>query len=421
LGLFSKLNVGDFGRVLMRFASAQIISNFLRLLSGFLIIRLLDPSEYGLYSGVGVYMGYILLGHGGILNGLNRELPYELGRNNDEYAREMASSAYVLSLLISVLVAFIFLVFAVGHLMAGNNLTGFIYMSYVLVAGLQLLNRQYLPILYRTNKDFNSLSRQNILKGIGNLLTVLLVWFLGIYGLIIRGALLALYEFTLLYKNKPYTLTLKYDFIHFKKLFKTGLPIFMVGQVNQLWATIMNNIIFSFGGALYFGLYALSTIVQGALGIIPSAFSQVIYPRMSIMLGKGKSVTQILKANVKPLIFQFGVTLVVSIVGALILPVIIPLALPKYIDGIAAAQWIIFVPAVQSIGAMNNIYNVVKRQKWYFVSLVTGAIVGSIFVYLQILKNGFYLEVFPQGLLLGTAIQQILSLGFIKLLLSNEK
>ncbi|RLC33462.1 MAG: hypothetical protein DRH32_01075, partial [Deltaproteobacteria bacterium] len=295
---------------------------------------MLDPSEYGLYSGVGIYLGYIMLGHGGIINGLSRELPYELGRNNDEYAREMASSVYVLSLLISVLAAFIFLVFAVGYLIAGNYLTGLIYMAYVFIAGLQLLNKQYLPTLYRTNKDFDSLSLQKILKGIGNLLTVLLVWYFGIYGLLIRGAILALYEFMLLFKNKPYALTLKYSLAHFKKLFKTGLPIFMVGQINQLWATVMNNIIFSIGGAFYFGLYALSTIVQGAIGVIPGAFSQVIYPRMSIMLGNGKSVSQILKANIKPLIFQFGIMFSVAIVGALLLPVIIPLLLPKYIDGI---------------------------------------------------------------------------------------
>jgi len=111
----------------------------------------------------------------------------------------------------------------------------------------------------------------------------------------------------------------------------------------------------------------------------------------------------------------------VAIVGALLLPVIIPLLLPKYIDGIKAAQWMLFVPAVSSFGALNNIYNVVKKQKWYFVSLVTGALVGSLFVYFQIIHNGFYLEAFPQGLLIGTVIQQILSIYFLKTLIFDEE
>ena len=405
---------GEFGRVLMRFASAQIVSNLLRMLSGFLVVRLIDPELYGQFTGIGVYMGYILLGHGGIINGLNRELPYELGRGNDEYSREMASSVYVLTLIISLLAAIVFLVFGIKNLLSGEFLTGIIFVAYTFIGGLYLLDKQYLPVLYRTNKDFDSLARQNIFIGLGNMLTVLLVWWLGIYGLIVRGFLLAFYEFILLFRNKPYNLDLNYEMSHFVKLFKTGLPIFIVGQVNKLWSTILNNIIFSIGGALNFGLYGLSMIITGAIGVIPNAFGQVVYPRMSIMLGEGKSISQILKVNVKPLFFQFGVILVVAIPGALLLPVIIPVILPKYVDGIPAAQWMMFVPVIESFGALNNIYNVVKKQTLLFIALITGAAVGSLFILLQVKSHGFYLEVFPQGVLIGKGVQQVLALLFIK-------
>ncbi|MDZ7846854.1 MAG: hypothetical protein U5L96_08820 [Owenweeksia sp.] len=59
-------------------------------------------------------------------------------------------------------------------------------MAYTVMGGFHLLRKQFLPVLYRTNKDFDSLSRQNILTGIGNLLTVVLVWIFGVYGLIAR-------------------------------------------------------------------------------------------------------------------------------------------------------------------------------------------------------------------------------------------
>ena len=405
--------LGEFGKVLMQYASAQIVSNLIRMLAGFLVVRAIEPEIYGQYIGVGVYLGYILLGHGGVINGLGRELPYELGRKNDTYAREMASSVFLLSLIISLLAALIFLILSIWQLINMNYVIGFIYLSYVVMAGLHLLNAQFLPILYRTNSDFSSLSRQNILSSLGNLISVVFVILFGIYGLMARGITLAIFEFFLLFRNKPYPLTLNYNLKHYKKLLKTGFPIYLVGQINPLWTTIMNNVIFSIGGALNFGLYALSAIVQGAVGIIPNAFAQVIYPRMTIMLGEGKSVSSILKSNVKPLLFQFGVMVSVGIAGVILLPIIIPLILPKYVDGIAAAQWMFFLPAVQSFGALNNIYNVIKKQFWYFISLATGAIVGSMFVYFQVYRYGFYLEVFPQGMLLGTAIQQILSLIFL--------
>jgi len=413
VSIIKKIPFGEFGKVLIRFASAQIISNCLRMISGFLVIKFITPELYGEFTGVGVYIGYILLGHGGIINGLSRELPYELGRKNDEYAKEMACSVYALSSILSVLAAFIFLVLGLHNFISGDALTGSIYMAYVLIGGLNLINKQFLPVLYRTNNDFNSLAKQNIFIGIGNLLSVLLVYFFNIYGLIVRGIFLTLLEFFLLFKNKPYQLSFTWNLGHFKKLFKTGFPIFIVGQVTPLWSTVMNNIIFSIGGALNFGLYSLSTIIQSAVGVIPMAFSKVIYPRMAIMLGEGKPVSQILKANLKPLYFQFGLMLVTALVGCFLLPLVIPFILPKYVDGIVAAQWMLFVPVVQSFGSLNNIYNVIKRQKWYFLSLVTGAVIGSFFILWKIKTTDFHLEIFPQGLLLGTAIQQFLSLLFL--------
>ena len=412
----NKLPFGNFRKVLIRFASAQMLSTFLRILSGFLVVKFIAPELYGQFTGVGIYLGYILLGHGGIINGLSRELPYELGRENDEYAKEMASSVYALSSILSILAAFIFLVLGLIHFINGDFLTGLIYIAYVLIGGLNLLNKQFLPTLYRTNKDFDSLSKQNISLAIGNLISVSFVYFFNIYGLIVRGIFLALLEFFLLFKNKPYQLSFSYNFNHFKKLFKTGFPIFMVGQVNSLWTTLVNNIIFSVGGAMNYGLYALSTIIQSAIGVIPSAFSQVIYPRMSIMLGEGRSVSQILKANIKPLYFQFGLMLATAVVGAVLLPVVIPFILPKYVNGIVAAQWMLFIPAVQSFGTLNNIYNVIKKQQWYFFSLVTGALIGSLFILWKINTTDFHLEIFPQGLLLGTTVQQVLSLLFLSTL-----
>ncbi len=406
-------NLSDFGKVLVRFASAQILSNLLRMLSGFLVVRLVDPEMYGTFSGVGIYLGYILLGHGGIINGLSRELPFTLGQGNDEEAKQMASSVFFLSTIISVLAAIVFFFFGLHYLYNGNSILGWVFIGYTFIAGTQLMNAQFLPVLYRTNKDFDSLSKQNIRFGLGNFVSVAIVWFLGFWGLVIRGISLAVYQFMLLYNNKPYKLELKYRIGDYKSLLKTGIPIFLVGHVNPIWTTVLNNVIFSIGGALNFGLYAISNVVMGGIGVIPSAFSQVIYPRMAIMLGKGESIRNILKQNVKPLFFQAGIMVILGVVTALLLPYIVPILLPKYVDGIKAAQWMVFVPSVESFGALNNIYNVVKKQGWYFFSLITGAFVGTAYILLMYRSNGFKLEVFPQGIILGKAIQQAFSILFI--------
>lgn len=415
-----RLNLSQFGKVLIKFASSQLISNFLRLISGFLVVSLMDPAQYGQYTGIGVYLGYILLGQGGIINGLSREIPFELGQGNDEYAKKLASSVNVLVFFIGCLVFLAFITVGIISLFHSELLISIIYFSYAISGFFYLYNNQFLSALYRTNKDFNSLSRQNIRFGIGNLLTILLVYYWGIYGLIMRGVALAIYQFVLLYKNKPYKLEFKAELIHFKMLFKTGLPIFIVGYVNPLWSTVINNMIFAFGGALSFGLYSLSTIVEGTLKVIPTSFGGVIYPRMSIMYGEGKSVSEIIKANIKPLIFQFGFMLLVAVAGCFLLPVIVPYILPKYVDGIRAAQWMMFIPVALSFGSINHIYNVTKQQKWYFISLLIGVVIGSAFILVKNKLSGFDLVIFPQGLLLGKIVQQILSIFFIRFLYANE-
>ncbi len=387
------------------------------MLSGFLVVRMVEPEMYGTFSGVGVYMGYILLGHGGIINGLNRELPYKLGQGNDDEAKQMASSVFFIAIIISLLASSIFALSGIWHLHQGNSLLGWVFMGYAFMACTHLMNAQFLPVLYRTNKDFDSLSKQNIYFGIGNLLSVVLVWIFGFWGLVLRGIVLSLYQFILLFKKKPYVLKLKFNINDYKVLLKTGIPIFLVGHVGPIWTTIINNIIYSTGGALNFGLYAISNIVMGAIGIIPGAFGQVIYPRMAVMLGQGKSVRYILRANVRPLYFQFGIMLFLAIIASVLLPHVVPILLPKYIGGIKAAQWVVFVPVVQSFGALNNIYNVVKKQGWYFFSLITGAIIGTSYILIFNYFNGFKLETFPQGLIIGIFFQQVLSLVFLRKIL----
>ena len=87
----------SFGKVLIRFASSQIISHFLRIISGFLVIRTLDPETYGTFTGVGIYLGYFALGHIGVINGLGREFPYQPGKGNEDYGRQLANTTMVVS------------------------------------------------------------------------------------------------------------------------------------------------------------------------------------------------------------------------------------------------------------------------------------------------------------------------------------
>jgi hypothetical protein len=140
------------------------------------------------------------------------------------------------------------------------------------------------------------------------------------------------------------------------------------------------------------------------------------------MLGQGEPISKIIKFSIKPLFFQFLLMLFLAIIGVYLLPIIVPIILPNYIDGILAAQWMLFIPVAQSFTSLNSIYNVLKKQKWYLISLLFGAFIGSLFMIIKLNYGGFRLEIFPQGLVIGTIFQQMLSILFIyRKILNDEK
>ena len=102
----------------------------------------------------------------------------------------------------------------------------------------------------------------------------------------------------------------------------------------------------------------------------------------------------------------------IAIFGVIILPIVIPILLPQYSDGIGAAQWILFASVATSFGAINNIFNVTKKQKFYFIALIVGAIVGTIYMYFRLKGAEFNLLVFPQSYIIGIVVQQAIGIFF---------
>lgn len=407
---------GEFAKVLLRFASSQVISNVLRLASGFIVVSLINPEEYGIFTAAGIYLGYLGLGHFGIINGLGREYPYLLGANNKERALELRSTAFLATAVISVLSFLFYLTIASYHFLVGNNELALVLSCYSIIGAFHLLNTQFLPTLYRTNSDFDVLSKINLLTGFLSLFSVVLVWFYDFYGLLLRTSLIALIQFIWL-KQKlaiPLKISFNLNFQDLKALLKVGIPIFIVGQIGPLWITISNNVLINNLGTTQFGLFALSTIVLTSFSIIPRSFSQVIYPRMATMYGANNTIVHIVTSNLKVAFFQFFIVLFIAILASLLLPILVTTFLPKYLGGVEAAQWMLFVPVVYSLGVMNNIFNAVKKMKEYTLSLFIGAIMGITYL----IVNVFYFEnkdlvLFPKGLIIGGAVQQTLSAIFI--------
>lgn len=395
------------------YISSELLSNILRLISGFLIVRWIDPYLYGQFTGFSIYLGYLVLVQGGIIQGLSRELPFQIGKNKVQYAKQLADSTFAFTLIISILFSFFFVILSIYHFANDNVQLSLISLTYVFLGGLELSNKYFLPTLYKTSREFNLLSRQNNYINAISLFALVFVYFFDFYGLLIRAFVISLAEFILKFFDKPLQLNFKFRFTDLKHLIVTGIPIFASSQLVQLWITVLNNFILTLGGALNYGLFGLSNLIQNSIGIIPRSFSQIIFPNMIISYSNGLSISEILKFTLRPLFLQFFILLLICSLGWYLLPILVPLLLPKYNDGISAAQWIIFIPLVQSFSSLGNIYVAVQKMKYLLWSNSLGGILSLIFLYFAYFSSGFSLDIFAQSFLLGSFFQQFFMLAFL--------
>ena len=107
------------------------------------------------------------------------------------------------SLVVSTVSSLFFLVVSLYNLYNGNVTLCIVYFSYVFIGFFYLINSQFLPLLYRNDQDFLKLSKQNNYFGVANIITVLLVFYFEFHGLLLRGILLAGFQFFLLFMNRP--------------------------------------------------------------------------------------------------------------------------------------------------------------------------------------------------------------------------
>ena len=109
------------------------------------------------------------------------------------------------------------------------------------------------------------------------------------------------------------------------------------------------------------------------------------------------------------------VGLVVAVIGWFVLPIVIPIILPKYTMGIPSAQWASFIVLLSTFTIAESIFNVLKKQQYFICAALFQVLVFALSW--MWLSNGAtsdkLLVVAMQANLIGIGARSILSLGFV--------
>jgi O-antigen/teichoic acid export membrane protein len=381
----------------------NLISTVIRMFSGFLTARCVEPSVMGLFNGIGLVQGYVPFLQLGVLNGLNRELPYYVGKGDHERVRQLAAAAQAWALMLGVGVAATLTGVSAWQAAHGHWMLAAGWLANAATCFFLFYCTYYLEITFRTRSDFARLALINVVMSVTSLALVAVIWWLSFYGLCVRAALVGAVQFALLWAWRPVKVSPALRREPLLHLLKIGAPIFAVGQVYAYWGTLEATLMLYYCGTRGLGLYSVAAMASTTVLMLPLALSQVLYPQMAEQYGRTADLRVIVKSALRPMLAALLVMSVLTAIGWFLVPPVVGILLPKYVDGVPAVQWSILMAPVMCLQPINNVFNVVKRQDLFALAIAVG--MATYYASLRwLLRGGPELVIFPQAMLAGKVV-----------------
>jgi O-antigen/teichoic acid export membrane protein len=363
---------------ILSFGSATLISSALSFVLGVVSRNILGPEQYGYWVSLSMAFTFIPLLQLGVLNAMNREIPYYFARNSIEEVNQIRQKTF--SFLITfptfiMLLLLLFSIFVYNSNVASEYKVGFIFISFI---GMLLFLSAYVEMYYKSIQDFRSASKLIAVKGVvQSVLSIVFILFFGFIGLFL-GMLAALIIEIIMGRRafKKMSFIFNFRFQSYVPLIKTGFPILMVGLIWSVLIAADKIILTIMMDSSALGNYSVALLVFSTMMLLPQVISQVYYPKIVTMVSK-EEYQQIKQSYKRVNFFLLVISLIIVLVGLLLLPPIIRLLMPEYEKGIVSAQILLvgLIP-LTLVNYAANYFNATHNQKLYIKILVVCILVN---------------------------------------------
>lgn len=376
------------------FSGSTYFSYVFKLINSIVTRWFLLPVAMGLVSEIFLINEYAKAHHLGVLNALDREIPYYRGKGDPERINVVKQTAFNFCLLSAFLVSLALYTSAFYlYINSGPNdiAAGFILVAVLLIAE---MIPGYYRILLRTNNRFIFLSKFNIAASITQ--TVFTIFFVARYdykgvflALILTAVLSLVFLFTRSGEKVEFSTTI--DFKEVIRLLKIGFPMFLYDIVRTFFLTIDRVIILFLLGRKALGLYSIGTLAYNFLTPLPRGVYNVIFPKFYEAYGRTEDIQTVKHYLVKPtMVFAYLFPLFAG-AGAIFLPLVINYFLPHYLDGLMPAFILILSTLFYSLIFMWGYFLIAVRKQnkmilFNLIAIVLNASFSMIFV--KICKMG---------------------------------
>lgn len=362
----------------LKFLNSTLILYAITLLTSVVTYRYIGPEYLGIWATFTTFSTLATFLRLGIVNGMNRELPYYLGRKENEKAMAYAETtlAYtIFSIIVLVVTGVVF--FSIYDFNKYGNLTHS-YKFATIVFFIKIAVEPYSSYLsgtFRTNDSFDKLSNIQIINSVIRVITLILVIKFEYDGFLCREAIMVAVDVVLLHILRPLPqIRPRFKFAFFGDLFKIGFNIFLASYLTTFVDTFPRLYIIKEGTTSELGLFSPVLVILGIVYLIPNTISNYLYPKFAYAYGNGEKPIYFWK-RVKQLLFlSFALGIFFAIGIYLTTDYIIPF-FPKYINSAPYIKLMSLGVLFLGYKVCNIIFVIFKLYVWMWISPIVYAIV----------------------------------------------
>ena len=268
--------------------SGNIISSIFNFFKTLIIAKMLGPATYGVYNILMVIFGYGISSHVGLVDGMNKQMPYLRGKGDFAGSEKVKDVTFWA---VSGITVFFCLVLVIAALIFKSSLPSGLFGGLLILSIVILSSQIYIALtsLLRTDKKFGLLASNTVFLSICSLFFIFLFLMYHRNKLIgvLLGTLLGYFLSSLyiLWKAK-YKFKLSFDYSIIKNVFSIGFPLIIIQLGYSVLISIDRWMISGFFDKVNLGYYSIGITLNNFLYGAFSAVAFTVYPIMLEKFGK---------------------------------------------------------------------------------------------------------------------------------------
>lgn len=342
---------------------SQYLVQFILFFRNFIFAKLLGPYDFGVYSSIFLFFSYGNYANLGVIDGLSRIVPYEIGSGDEKRARELLRSGlwglnFITSIFLLIVIIYSFL--SPFETVTENKT------AVILSAIAVLLNQNFMFALtyYRIRHKFKQAYIYQLVQAVLDLtLSLLLMFKFKIVGIFWGMTLAFLIAFIFSMKNIWKEIKPKVNFHLLKEILNVGFQILLVGFTYGFLMSVDKFSVANLFEKSKMGYYSVAV----GFGMIPYFVSvtlgQFVGQRMIEEFGKTKSKESIKIFLDESMLALAFITPLISILTIAVAEPFIHFLLPKYTESLRYIDKLSIAYYFLSLGAILGTFLITINQQ----------------------------------------------------------